>query len=677
MDGNNFRKDLSNLVTDAAYYTDLTGSKIEQLDEMNDKYNEFIDDILTDKFKLDDDQIDDIGDTEEKLQYIKDNIWKLKPPAAGQMTEKSYFFGEQKFKIENEVRTDLEEIYKTQDETIKQNKEILDSFHNDLLADKEIVNALAAENAKLQQEIDSINASLSVLDSEILSKESEISSIESDIKDNKDKISEKESDSMEADKEINNQKLLKQQKQLEINNLTAEKKEVERQLKEAKRELENARRKDPQGNHSALIDEVKDLEGRNSDILKDINNAKTNISTIESLISDQLSRKTNNEKSIKQLMSENKNKEFSLTNARKEHTYKMSEKTKKDEMKIERQGKIASNDATIATYRIQEREKEYNAKFQENNRFVADIYKDREEIKKKFKDYKIEVPNSSGISKVQDGEDAPETSDDNTDKSQEKAGKDAKGGSGAGTPQAGGVAAPVDEKPELSDRELASNFVNDITKYGTSPEELRMKLSGYGYGTFVNALPHLNTLDRKKILKVLEERRNEVKTDPRDEIDVDDILGDGAYDLIMENGVPRDLNSLDADELRQLRKIIDNYNNNILDFDNDQIKLIEEKFFDTLSNSALISQYSKGNLRRAWDMHRVGNELLRRELLGSMKFYNQKKAERFKTVVDKGNTFFENLHREKNPVVVANPATSNVPELSHGRSSLQDEYRNR
>lgn len=672
MDDNKFRKDLSNLVTNATYYTDITASKIEQLDEINGKYNEFINDILENKFKLDDDQIDDIGGTEEKLQYIKDNIWKLKPPALGQMTEKSYFFGEQKFKIENEVRTDLEEIYKTQDETIKQNKEILDSFHNDLLKDKETVNLLAAENAKLQQEIDSIEASLTTLYSEILSKESEINSIETEIKENKEKINDKEADSMEADKEINNQKLLKQQKQLEINNLTAEKKEVERQLKELKRDLENARKKDPKGDNSALEDEIKDLEGRNSDILKDINNAKTNISTIESLISDQLSRKTNNEKSIKQLLGENKNKEFALTNARKEHTYKMSERTKKDEMKIERQGKIASNESTIATYRIPERQAEYDAKFQENNEFVAAIYKDREEIRKKFKDYKLEAPNAQSVSKDQSDENTPE----NADKAQENAGKDTKGGA-TGTPQASGVAEPVDEKPELSDRELAANFANDITKYGNSPEELRLKLAGYGYATFVNALPHLNTFDRKKILKILEERRNEVKTSPRDEMDVDDILGDGAYDLIMENGLPRDLNSLDADELRQLRKIIDNYNNNILDFNNDQIKLIEEKFFDTLSNSALISQYSKGNLRRAWDMHRVGNELLRRELLGSMRLYNQKKSERFKTVVDKGNTFFENLHREKNPVVVANPATSNVPELSHNRSSLQNEYRNR
>lgn len=670
MGENDFRKDLSNLVTDATYYTDMTAEKVDILDELNDKYEDFIYDILSDKFKLNDDDIDNIGDTEEKLQYIKNNIWKLKPASIGQMTEKSYFFGEQKFKLEDEIRTDLEKIFKMQDETIKQNTEILEKIHNDLIIDKDVINTLASENAKLQKEIESIQISIDNIDTEISDKDAQISSVEAEINDNKSKISDKEADSLEADKEINNQKLLKEQKQIEINNLTAEKKEVERQLKEAKRELENAKKKDPNGNHSTLIDQIKDFETKNADLLKDINNAKTNISTIESLIRDQLTRKTENDKTIKMLQGENKNKEFTLNNARKERSLKMSDRTKKDEMRIERDGKIAENDSVIATYKIDERQAAYDQKFQENSEFVSTLYKDREEIRKRFKDYKIEAPNTKPISKSENGE----TVDDATKAAQENAAKNAQS---AAAPVAGGVAMAVQEKPELTDRELARNFANDITKFGTSPEELRLKLDGYGYGTFVNALPHLNGLDRNKVLNMLKERRNETKTDPRDEMRIDDILGDGAYELIMENGYPRDLNTLDEDELARLRSIIDNYNKNILDFSDDDLKVVEEKFLDTLANSVLISHYSQNKFLRMINQHRVGKEFLKRELLGSMKLYNQNKAKRFSTVVEKGNKFFENLHREKNPVIVADPSTTNVPELSNNRSALQNEYRNR
>lgn len=670
MDGNNFRKDLSNLVTDATYYTDMTAAKVDILDELNDKYEGFVNDILSDKFKLSDDDIDDIGETEEKLQYIKNNIWKLKPASIGQMTEKSYFFGQEKFKLEDEIRSDLEGIFKTQDETIKQNSEILEKIHNDLIVDKDVVNALVAENAKLQREIDSIQVSVDTINTEISAKEAEISSIETEINANKDKINDKEADSLEADKEINNQKLLKEQKQIEINNLTAEKKEVERQLREAKRELENAKKKDPSGNHSALEDQIKDFETKNSDLLKDINNAKTNITTIESLIRDQLTRKTNNEKSIKMLAGENKNKEFTLNNTRKELSLKMSERTKKDEMRIDREGKIAENDSVVATYRIAERQAEYDQKFEENGRFVAAIYKDREEIKQRFKDYKIEAPNAKPVSKDENGEPT-------ADQANQPAENAAKGAANGAVATPVGAAMPVEEKPELTDRELARNFANDVTRFGTSPEELRLKLNGYGYGTFVNAFPHLNGSSRRKVLHMLEERQKEMKTDPRDEMRIDDILGDGAYELIMEDGYPRDLNTLDADELARLRKIIDNYNNNILDFSDDDLKVVEEKFLDTLANSVLISHYSQNVFQRFLNQHKVGPELIKRELLGSMKLYNQNKAKRFNTVVEKGNKFFENLHREKNPVVVADPATTNVPELSHNRSALQDEYRNR
>ena len=670
MDDNNFKRDLSNLVTNAEYFTDLTEAKVSELDDLNAKYETFINDILEEKYKLDDQQIDEIGDTEEKLQYIKNNIWKLKPASVGEMTEKSYYFGDKKFKLENEIRNDLENLYKSQDEVIKENKEILDTFHNDLLADKEIVNTLNAENKQLEQEIAQIESSIVILDQEIFSKRTEIEGYEKQINENKQKISEKEADSLEADKEINKQKLEKQKQQLEINNLTAEKKEIERQLSEAKKELENAKKKAPKGDHSELISKVKELETKNSDILKEINNARTNITTIDSLINDQLSRKTNNEKSIKQLNDENKSKEYVLNNARKEHTYKLSEKSKKNEMKIERQGKIASNKAAISSYKIAKREKEYNQKFQENNNFISAIYKDREDIKKKFRDYNIPVPNSKPVVDDQ----SQETPDENADKSQENA---SKSGAAGGTQEAGGALVPTEETPELTSRELAKNFANDVTKYGVSPEELRQKLNGYGYATFVNAYKHLRDRDRRKILKMLEERRNEVKTNPRDEMELDDILGDGAYSLIMENGCPRDLGSLNTEELQQLRKIIDNYTSNILDFDNDQIKIIEEKFLDTLANTALIEQYSKGKIKSFFHEHFVGDELLRREILGSMKFYNKSKADRFGKVVEKGNKFFENLHREKNPVILSDPATTNVPELSHGRSALQDEFRNR
>lgn len=672
-ENNNFRKDLSNLVTNVDYFTDLTSAKVDELDSLNAKYETFINDILADRYKLDNDQIDEIGDTEEKLNYIKDNIWKLKPASVGQMTEKSYYFGEQKFNLENEIRNDLESLYKSQDEVIKENKEILESFHNDLLADKEIVNTLNAEIKQLEQEIVQIDSSLVGINEEISIKESEIEGYETQINENKQKINDKEADSLEADNEISKQKLKKQKEQLEINNLTAEKKEIERQLNEAKRELENAKKKDPKGNHSSLKAKVKDLEDRNSDILKDINNARTNINTIDSLINDQISRKTSNEKSIKQLNDENRNKENTLNNARKERTYKLTEKSKKNEMKIDRQGKIASNKAAIASYKIAKREKEYKQKFEENNNFVSQIYKNREEIKKKFKEYKIPAPNSKPIVNEQ-SEETPDENSENADKAQENA---AKSGAGGGAQEAGGASVPTEEAPELTSRELAKNFANDVTRYGVSPEELRQKLNGYGYATFVNAYKHLRDRDRRKILKMLQERGNEVSTSPRDEMELDDILGDGAYSLIMENGYPRDLGSLNTEELQQLRKIIDNYTNNILDFDNDQIKVIEEKFLDTLANSALIEQYSKGKIKSLIHEHFVGDELLRREILGSMKFYNKSKADRFGKVVEKGNQFFENLHREKNPVILSDPATTNVPELSHSRSALQDEFRNR
>ena len=496
------KRNLKDVVTDVTSYETRADERLAKLDEIDTNLSTTLEEILTKHFELDPTEAASVGDVEEKLKYIRENHWKLKPPAAGQLKEKLYFFGQDKKAEENNIRKDMEDLLKLEAEAIKDNSEILKEYKDQLLKDEEIVNGLEAENKQYEAEIDAIDKEISVLNSEIEAKKALIEATEKDIEDERQK--EQEQNDIIADKqnEINENEKAKREEIANKNTLNSEKTQKEKELRELKKQLADAKRKDKDGNgdFSELENQINELGTDISKIDLEVKNSTNSITGFDNTIRT-LSDEKNNAFKEKNRISEGiRRKETLLTNYRAEHTKSVEAKTAKETEKRELVGKKAYNQEKITKYNIANRKAEYETTLANSIAFSKAIDKNNEKINKKFKDNKIAEPvkaanNENNTYPEQEGQNG-----DNAAPSKE--------GKSAG--QGGVVSQSASTSNAPTSEQLAKNFANDVINNSNSPALLRKQLEGYGYQTYVNALPYLENKDRKNVLLMLKERREEL-----------------------------------------------------------------------------------------------------------------------------------------------------------------------
>lgn len=658
------KKDLEDVVIDATNFEERANRRLLMLDEVNSKLSTLLDEILDEYFKLEQTDIDSMDDVDEKLKYIGENSWKLKGSASAKLKEKLDSFGKDKAADEKDIRTNMEELLREEAEALKDNSEILENYKDELLKDEEEVSNLEAEIKQYQAEIDAINSEITILDDEINAKKTLMDDTEKEIEDEREREQKQNDKIIEKESEIAQIKSKKEEETIKRNNFKEEKKQKEKELKDLEKQLDSARKKGDDSSINLLNSQIINLRGDIADLSSNISESDTKISGYKDSI-DVLIGQRDDAKKEKSRINENiKKKENLLTNYRSDYTRAIEKKTEKEKEKTEREGKKAFNEEKVKSYDLEERKRKYNETLEKSKEFSKAIDENNQKITKKFRDNKITEPASANsTNNIAEGVQVNESVNDV--KSKDSAGSAVQTVSNSATPASS----------DLTSEELAKNFANSVTKNINSPATLRKQLNGYGYQTYVNALPYLDDKSRKSVLRMLDERRKELPniTDDTTRNRIDSLLGRGTTDLLIKNDSLRNIKDLNISELRQLRSVIDKYNDDILSFSNDDIKFLDDNVMKILSNSALIEEYSNSKFKNMLkNIGKNGKQMsqVRREILGSMKDFNVKKDKRKETSNKRGNGFFETLGRNVE-VVPIEIEKKDSPVILNNKSDIQ------
>lgn len=658
------QKDLYDVITDAASYEEKANRRLDMLDGINSKLSTLLDEILAEYYNLGQTEIDSMDDADEKLKYIGENSWKLKGSSSAKLKEKLYSFGKDKMADEKDIRLNMEELLREEAEALKDNSEILEKYKDELLKDEEKVSDLNAEIEQYTAEIDAIDSEITILDGEINAKKTLIDDIEKEIEDERKREQDQNDKIIEKESEIDQIKNKKEEETIKRNSFKEEKKQKEKELKDLEKQLDSARKKGDDSSISVLNDQVAGLRGDITNLSSEISNSDTKITGFSDSINVLIGQRDDAKKEKSRINENIKKKESLLTNYRSDYTKAIEKKTEKEKEKTERKGKKAFNEEKIKNYDLAERKNKYNDILEKSKEFSKAIDENNQKIAKKFRDNKITEP-ASVNSANNIAEDTPVSQSENDVK--------AKGTSNSeGQPVSDSV---TSASSDLTSQQLALNFANSVTKNINSSATLRKQLNGYGYQTYVNALPHLDDKSRKSVLRMLEERRKELPniTDNNTRNRIDSLLGIGTTDLLIKNNSLRNIKDLNIFELRQLRSVIDKYNDDILSFSNDDIKFLDENVMKILSNSTLIEEYSNGKFKNMLkNIGKNGKQIsqVRREILGSMKDFNVKKDKRKETSNKRGNVFFENLGRNVE-VIPIEPGENDSPVILNNKSDIQ------
>lgn len=677
------KKDLEDVVVSIDDYRDKANQRFTDLDGINSNLNNLLKDILSKYFKPEDVEERTYlaqlpNDVDGRLEYIGKNSWKLKGSKAKELKNEIQKFGKDKQADEQDIRSEMEKLLQEEADAIKDNEEILEKYKDQLLKDEETEKELKAEVKEAEAKVEAIDSEISVLQTEIDEKKGLIETLDNEIQQTQTDEQEQHNIIIAQEGELRTLKDERDQENLRKTQLKEEKKQNEKELKELEKKRNDALKKNQ--NTAVLDGKIMDLNGEIFDLNNDISEAENNLTSIKTKIDTATSLKTTAEKERSRLLGAIKEKESLRTNYRSEHTLALEKKTDKEKEKTELRGKIALNNEKITTLDVSNRRKEYNNKLTAHKDFVKAVEENNKNITQKFRDLNINEPNKP-VSTTNNPEEVK--ADENSAKSQ---------GTGSGTPAQGGSSSNLPST--LTNEELTQNFINDVTKIN-DPEVLRKQLKGYGFQTYVNALPYIkDSKKRKQIVRMLKERQLELDdfekgttdsankyTPSHDEELMEKLVGKDSrklFEIVNKIGKNGSLKKLNKDELRTLRKAIDNYNENILNFTDDDIKALDDKFMKHVSHSALISEYDTNAWQRFWNKHglfsrgndRIKRADLREEILGGMKSYNTKLSERKEKSQKKGNEFQELLGRY-NEVTPIEPTSKDSPSITDSRSDLQ------
>lgn len=678
-----FRADLEDLVVDSSIVINKTNPQVDRLDRIFDDFDEFLVKSLASKFKMSEDDARALGDMDDRIKYMEKNSWKLKIPEFAPVMDEANALQLEMKKQEADIRAELDEVLAWQEKISSKNDELLKEYHQQLMEDTKKAEDLEIENAGLLETIPDITDSQ--LYQEVVNLKETIDKKYADIDGIREKIENKENDNIAISKEIDELDNKIRNEMADVAKLTRDKQEIDREVLELNRELAAAKKSGTPEEIKELEDRIKDKNNERKGIVNQINDKNNTINTYREDKGKKIGLRTDNLTAINTLNNEKRDLRSSLEQNEKDHRIKLAELTKERDEDSEEVRKYKRNLKEIELLNIDSRKDEYQEKKSSNAKFKNELDENRRSINDKFREYKLESPTNTKAGKaaaaVAMGEGGA------SEQAQQAAGAQAKGGAAvAGGGSAGPSAlVPADMYRDLTDKQLANNFYNDVVNKHCSPLEMQFKLSGYGFSTFVNACEHLSPRQRKKILPILKERRVRLASTAADEAILKKVLGPDIYKLVYDSTTrkPRSLNELSEEEIRSLSIAAEDFNKELVKFSDDEIKVVEGKFFDVLANSAVVDMYEqsstiKGRLTGWFDNIRNKQKVqVLKELRGSMCQYHREKVDRFYLTDSRERKFKDILGRDTVREPVKSQINANVPDLTRGQSALRQEANDR
>lgn len=677
-----FRADLEDLVVDSNIVINKTNPQVARLDRIFDEFDEFLVKSLASKFKMSEDDARALGSMDDRIKYMEKNSWKLKIPEFAPVMDEANALQMEMRKQEADIRAELDEVLAWQEKISAKNDELLKEYHQQLMEDAKKAEDLEIENAGLLATIPDIADSQ--LYQEVVNLKETIDKKYADIDGIREKIENKENDNIAISKEIDEIDNKIRNEMADVAKLTRDKQEIDREVLELNRELAAAKKNGTPEEIKELEDRIKDKNNDRKNIVNQINDKNNTINTYREDKGKKISLRTDNLTAINTLNNEKRDLRSSLEQNEKDHRIKLAELTKERDEDSEEVRKYKRNLKEIELLNIDSRKDEYQEKKSSNAKFKNELDENRRNINDKFREYKLESPTNTKAGKaaaaIAMGEGGA------SEQAQQAAGAQAKGGA----PVAGGGAGssalvPADMYRDLTDKQLANNFYNDVVNKHCSPLEMQLKLSGFGFSTFVNACEHLSPRQRKKILPILRERRVRLASTAADEAILKKVLGPDIYKLVYDSSTraPRSLNDLSEEEIRRLSIAAEDFNRDLVKFSDDDIKIIESKFFDVLANSAVVDMYEqsstlKGRLTGWFDNLRNKQKVqVVKELRGTMCQYHREKVDRFYLTDSRERKFKDILGRDTVREPVKSQINANVPDLTRGQSALRQEANDR
>ncbi len=273
---------------------------------------------------------------------------------------------------------------------------------------------------------------------------------------------------------------------------------------------------------------------------------------------------------------------------------------------------------------------ELSTKNKELQKHMDDNYKD---LNEKFsKDgISIEKPGAEmGHEKVEQAVGSPEEEKENENKS--KTDKEVKGSAVNSVPENNSSPASQENAMvKLTDKQISMNLAKEFRESKTLDEQRKM-INGYGYTDLVAMMPYLGLFERKKVFNAVREARDELIVPDEAEFVTkigqmtgDPSIGNDWYNLLFEQGTPRDFKRIDVEELRDIQRAIETINENrneITKQDPELLEYFENNFAQFVKTGSLMERVKTGRIKGFLaDMVKGKQKAVRDKLAGSMRDY--------------------------------------------------------
>lgn len=286
--------------------------------------------------------------------------------------------------------------------------------------------------------------------------------------------------------------------------------------------------------------------------------------------------------------------------------------------------------AKIVIGKRQNKIDELSTKNKELQKHMDDNYKD---LNEKFsKDgISIERPGAEmGHEKVEQTVDSPEEEKENENKS--KTDKEVKGSAVNSVPENNSSPASQENAMvKLTDKQISMNLAKEFRESKTLDEQRKM-INSYGYTDLVAMMPYLGLIERKRMFNVVREARDELIVPDEAEFVTkigqmtgDPSIGNDWYNLLFEQGTPRDFKRIDVEELRDIQRAIETINanrNEIAKQDPELLEYFENNFAQFVKTGSLMERVKTGRIKGFFaDMVKGKQKAVRDKLAGSMRDY--------------------------------------------------------
>lgn len=213
---------------------------------------------------------------------------------------------------------------------------------------------------------------------------------------------------------------------------------------------------------------------------------------------------------------------------------------------------------------------------------------------------------------------------------------------------------------KLTDKQISMNLAKEFRESKTLDEQRKM-INSYGYTDLVAMMPYLGLIERKRMFNVVREARDELIVPDEAEFVTkigqmtgDPSIGNDWYNLLFEQGTPRDFKRIDVEELRDIQRAIETINanrNEIAKQDPELLEYFENNFAQFVKTGSLMERVKTGRIKGFFaDMVKGKQKAVRDKLAGSMRDYTMARQDEKVEKLQYENSIRSLLGKDVKPV---------------------------